>query len=145
MKRNDNLIPLSWEHHSGLVFARRIRKRMESGDSIPEIKNYILVEWNNSLKRHFELEETIIAPVFNKYVPADPELNRMENDHNRMREIIGLLNGKNFTGNELLEFSKLLTKHIRFEEEVLFPLFEEKIPETEMHEIGMKLKSTLTV
>lgn len=145
MKRNDNLVPLSWEHHSGLVFARRIRKRIESGYSIPEIKNYILAEWNNSLKRHFDLEETIIAPVFNRYVPADPELNRMEYDHNRMREIIGLLNGKNFTGNELLEFSELLTKHIRFEEEVLFPLFEEKIPETEMHEIGMKLKSTLTV
>lgn len=145
MKRNDNLVPLSWEHHSGLVFARRIRKRMESGDSIPEIKNFILAEWKGSLKRHFELEETVIAPIFRKYESAGSDLLQMEKDHSRMREIIQLLNGKNFTGNELLEFSELLTKHIRFEEDVLFPKFEEKIPETEMLEIGMKLKTTLTV
>jgi len=145
MKRNTNLVPLSWEHHSGLVFARRIRKRMESGDSIPEIKKYILDEWSGSLKRHFELEETIIAPIFQKYDNSSTDLKQMENDHNRMREIIQLLNGKNFTGNELLEFSELLTKHIRFEEEVLFPLFEEKIPESELLEIGTNLKLKLTV
>lgn len=144
MKRDKNLIPLSWEHHSGLVFARRIRKKIEANESNEHIRNYILGEWEDSLDRHFQLEETVISPVFLKYSPHDSEQAKMENDHNRMREIVRGLYDEKYTVAMMLEFSELLARHIRFEEDVLFPLFESKIPAQEFDAIGIELKSRLS-
>lgn len=143
MKRDNNLIPLSWEHHSGLVFARRIRKKLEANESADLIRNYILGEWEDSLDRHFLLEETVISPVFLKYSQHDSEQKKMESDHNRMRKIVTDLYDGNFTTSQMLEFSELLARHIRFEEDTLFPLFESKIPAHEMDVIGAELKKRL--
>lgn len=141
MKRDKNLIPLSWEHHSGLVFARRIKKRIGDDESPESVRLYMLFEWETTLERHFLQEETIISPVFKRHLTENAELAQMENDHNRMREIIAQLNDYKYTTTDMLEFSSRLTAHIRFEEDVLFPLFEKTMTAEEMDSIGNLLKN----
>lgn len=140
MKRNENLYPLSWEHHSGLVYARKIKRKTESKDKLSDIKNFVLAEWNQSLNRHFKQEEEVIGEIFRKYVSQSDELSQMESDHNEMRLMISQIIEDKLSYDGYVLFSEKLTTHIRFEENILFPLFEKHIPEAELNEIGNRLK-----
>lgn len=143
MKRDPSLVALSWEHHTGLVYARRIKKMVEANEPLQDIRDYILLEWNATLERHFNLEETVVMPPFVKHVPHSEELEKMVSDHNRFRVLVRLFTEGKGGHEEMLEFSANMLAHIRFEEDILFPIFEKNIPADDLKIIGDKLNSVL--
>lgn len=143
MSKIENLYALSWEHGSWLLFVRKIKNKLNDGNTVEQIKYFILDEWNNSLEHHLIVEETIFEPVMLKYVPDTPMIMRMRKDHDRIRSIIWLLKNDKAKIANITEFAELLLSHINFENNELFPDAELHIPTEELNKLRHSLKSEI--
>jgi len=136
LKRNENIQPLSRDHHFGLLFCWKIRiglnARMETGRMI----SYLDYFWKGHLKEHFSEEEKLL---FNK---ADHSIcDQANSEHVELTEIINsVLDGRAVNAREALEnIVGQLKAHIRFEERLLFPFLERHLSEIQLIEIGQQL------
>lgn len=131
MKRNENLVPLSRDHHFGLLCCWKIKQGIKKGASYERIKNYINYFWQENLIKHFEIEDIILSETSNFQI-------QMENEHREIHKLINTINQSEDIA-LLATFAEALQSHIRFEERVFFPHLEEHISEKEMMKIGEKL------
>ena len=124
IKRSPHIISLSHDHHSGLLFCWKIKEGLKKGADLFRIKQYINFFWDHHLKEHFLEEEKLL---FNQF---DDELTRQGKDEHLMliEQIKRINNYKEVNGQDYLSFAELMTKHIRFEERVLFPHLEAALP-----------------
>ena len=60
MKRDKNIIPLSQDHHFGLLSGWKIKQGIKKNISYERIKNYINYHWDNSQSFHFDEGEKIL-------------------------------------------------------------------------------------
>ena len=133
MNRDKNIVPLSQDHHVGLLSGWKIKQGIKKNISYERIKNYINYHWDNSQSFHFDEEEKILFPY------SDDELTqRALDEHKEIRELLKTLNEvEDF---ELLTlYADKVTEHIRFEERVLFPHLENILTEEQLTEVGKKL------
>ena len=133
MKRDKNIIPLSQDHHFGLLSGWKIKQGIKKNISYERIKNYINYHWDNSQSFHFDEEEKILFPY------SDDELTqRALDEHKEIRELLKTLNEvEDF---ELLTlYADKVTERVRFEERVLFPHLENILTEEQLTEVGKKL------
>ena len=133
MKSDKNIVPLSQDHHFGLLSGWKIKQGIKKNISYERIKNYINYHWDNSQSFHFDEEEKILFPY------SDDELTqRALDEHKEIRELLKTLNEvEDF---ELLTlYADKVTEHIRFEERVLFPHLENILTEEQLAEVGKKL------
>lgn len=133
MKRNQNLIPLSRDHHFGLLCCWKVNQGLKKGISYERIKAYINFFWKERLKNHFDAEDFVFAPV-----EKDENFMKMENEHLEIETIITQINTSS-DSNLLKQFAQILEKHIRFEERELFTNLEQVLSEDELNQIGIKL------
>ena len=133
MKRDKNIVPLSQDHHFGLLSGWKIKQGIKKNISYERIKNYINYHWDNSQSFHFDEEEKILFPY------SDDELTqRALDEHKEIRELLKTLN--EVEAFELLTlYADKVTEHIRFEERVLFPHLENILTEEQLAEVGKKL------
>lgn len=133
MKRNSNIVPLSRDHHFGLLCSWKIRQGLSKNIDPKRISVYLDYFWNTHLKTHFKEEEEVLfitredaltAKALYEHRHIEHLVNRITDDP---RETL------------LMEFSELLQEHIRFEERVLFPHFETILTEPELAEVGKQL------
>jgi len=143
MSKIENLYALSWEHGSWLLFVRKIKNKLNDGNTVEQIKYFILDEWKNSLEHHLIVEETIFEPVMLKYVPGTPMITRMRKDHDRIRAIIWLLQNDQAKIANISELAELLLTHINFENNELFPEAEIHIPHEELNKLRQTLKDKI--
>ena len=54
MKRDKNIVPLSQDHHFGLLSGWKIKQGIKKNISYERIKNYINYHWDNSQSFHFD-------------------------------------------------------------------------------------------
>src|SRR5688572_27526427 len=134
MPRNQALIPLSHDHHHGLVVALRLKK---GGPASPndlwlegeENQAPQLLEFADSeLLHHFQLEEELLFPALLELGVDEISAITQEllSEHKAMRislEAIRLSPDPTI----LKQFGELLEAHIRKEERVLFPLIEREL------------------
>ena len=124
------LIPLSHDHHHGLVHSRRLRKAAE-GDG-PERRDAaaaFLSFFDRDTRQHFRDEEEQLFPLLvDADGPATELLVRALLEHQRLHALVGRLNGELDAGDvsaaQMRELAHALEQHIRFEERTLFPLIE---------------------
>jgi len=135
IKRNQHIVPLSQDHHSGLLFCWKIKEGLKKGVDFFRIKQYINFYWKHHLKEHFLEEEELL---FNQ---RDDELTRCgKDDHLKLIERIGRINNFEETNKEdYLSFAELMIEHIRFEERMLFPHLEIELPLTTLASAGAYL------
>lgn len=134
MKRNENLIPLSRDHHFGLLCSWKIREGIKKNISYERIKRYINYFWEHYLSTHFDLEDHIL-PKTNDAILSK----KMEQEHKEIQKLISSINRSDDV--KLLEsFALTLQNHIRFEERVCFPNYENQLSEEELFQIGEALK-----
>lgn len=150
-KRHPTLIPLSHDHHQALALALRCRKhalgQLNPGDPkamkgvIIEIKNFFL----QNLKPHFEAEEKVLFPLIQLHSSDDSEplIGALLNDHERMRKTVAALEKESELSKTLFDLGDLLDRHIRQEERVLFPIFEQAVPEAAAEQAGRDIKRIL--
>lgn len=133
MKRNENLIPLSRDHHFGLLCSWKIRQGIKKNVSYDRIKNYINHYWEENLSRHFEIEDIVLPETENSSLHI-----QMEKEHIEIRKLIKAINQTQDV-RVLGDFADALRKHIRFEERMYFPHLEEYLSDEKMNEIGNQL------
>lgn len=133
MKRNENLVPLSRDHHFGLLCCWKIRQGIKKEVSYERIKNYINYYWEKNLHNHFKTEDDVLPELSNEGLQK-----QMEKEHREISRLIGSINQSN--NQQLLsDFADALYKHIRFEERSVFPYLEEHLSDEQMDTIGLEL------
>ncbi|HKA52662.1 MAG TPA: hemerythrin domain-containing protein [Candidatus Binatia bacterium] len=144
-KRHPSLIPLSHDHHHGLVLAFRLREGLprsrRPGDNPQGQAADTVRFFHNNLVAHFRAEEEVLFPAVRACVPhAVTMLNTLVAEHGEMRaqvETLAHASPDDVTlQTRLKAFADLLERHIRREERGLFPLYEAHISEVDAALIG---------
>ena len=138
MKRHQALSSLSRDHHHALVLAQRLRRAGErdAGDAA----SAFLEQWMVEELLHFRMEEEVLLPAYAAYGDPDhPAVVRTLVDHVRIRSGVERLADGAEPG--LLQvLGAQLADHVRHEENELFPLVEQTLPESALAELGERLR-----
>jgi hemerythrin-like domain-containing protein len=136
IKRNKNIVPLSKDHHHGLLLCWKIRQGLKMNVELERIRNYINFFWQTYLVKHFRQEEELL---FSKI--DGPVCNRVKDEHEIIRLLIaGISSQDKDNTNCYTRFANLLEQHIRHEERVLFSYLEAHISAEELERIGKELE-----
>lgn len=114
LKRAEFLIPLSREHHHGLLLCWKIKTGFSKGIAASRIKAYADWFFNYALVPHFEMEEKHIFPILGN------ENNLVKQAIEEHRRLTALFADTTQTETSLQQIQVELANHIRFEERVLF-------------------------
>lgn len=127
MKRHSALQPLSREHHGALVLALACTRAASSGsdEKIHAACERVARQFETDLEPHFRQEEEALLPLL-RDAGQDELVCRTLDDHTRLRAMAKLLCGQDAAC--LGEFGKTLSDHVRFEEQDLFPIAEQVVP-----------------
>jgi hemerythrin-like domain-containing protein len=138
MKRHPALAPLSRDHHHALVLAQRLRRagQEDAGDAAAAF----LEHWMEEERLHFRLEEEVLLPAYAAYGDPDhPAIVRTLLDHVRIRRDVERL-AEGVDAEVLHEIGGRLADHVRLEENELFPLLEQTLPEAALTALGERLR-----
>ena len=156
MKRHPALIPLSQDHHHGLLLAQLLKRNAPEYHGLPKDLigkiNFAKDIFHKELEHHFRDEEEFVFPYLKgKDVELDNLIYEILNEHIILKEKILSLNDNPNLIDQLDEIGKILDEHIRKEERVLFEKAqmilnddELKIIEKKFDESRPKNKSCLT-
>jgi hemerythrin-like domain-containing protein len=138
IKRSKELVPLSKEHHEGLLFGWKIKQGLRNGTDRKIISQFIQWFWENDLQQHFRKEEEVLAA----HLPKESELvQRMLTEHEEIEALVNI-NAMIVDEDIFTRLADSLQDHIRFEERILFPFAEQTIPVNEMEMIYAELLKT---
>ncbi len=148
-RRHESLIPLSREHHYGLMLCLRVHRGLLtcSNDETWVRKKAAQAAqfFATDLAAHFKAEEEALVPAMRDFPGARPLLDNLIAEHRKLEEI-----GRSLGGTEvsqlavaLSEFADLLERHIRKEERELFPLYERSVSAEIAAEVGQAIKSLI--
>lgn len=134
-------MPLSREHHFGLLFCWKLKQGMANGTSFELMRQYTDYFWKNILKAHCQEEEVIVKRLLPK---DDVNFIRIHEEHQLIEAIIGLINEqKNLNTSLIATLQQDLTDHIRWEERELFPYLQTVADPEELADIGRLLEHDL--
>ncbi|MBK5291897.1 MAG: hemerythrin domain-containing protein [Acidobacteriia bacterium] len=136
MLRDSSLIPLSQQHHNGLalcVMTDRELARDSSAESIARLARRAVDRYEVELINHFEMEEQILFPEFPGQL-----VNELILDHRRLESMIVALRNQP-TATMLAEFTGLLRRHIRREENELFEAIQRELPRQTLDRLGVEM------
>ncbi len=143
MKRSESLTPLSWEHHSALVNANRIKRGIAAQADPLVIQEFLEYIWNTDLEGHFKREEEnfTIYPAWNQ-VPQS--LRRiMLDEHAELEQLVKRVQAATEPGlklNFMEKIADMVIAHVRFEERELYPAIEAVFDSDTLNKIGKALK-----
>lgn len=149
LKRSRELRPLSSEHHQALLVAFQLKKGLaghgETAGAPRDLQGLVGLarRYEDALLRtHTRAEEELLA------VHLDAEqLHRLKFEHGEMLRLVGLAK----TGRPpdaraaLTAFAELLERHVRWEEQELFPSVEERAEEAELVHVLNELEKRLVL
>ncbi|RBL91696.1 hemerythrin domain-containing protein [Chitinophaga flava] len=136
MKRSPALVPLSKDHHHGLLQCWKIRYGLSHHIPLERISAYVLFSFDNELEDHFQLEEHFVFTL----LPDDhPMRVRAVRQHATLRSIVERLQHARLDGNLLHGFADELDDHIRFEEREMFPYIEKISTEEALSELEKRI------
>lgn len=137
IKRNENLVPLSKDHHATLLFCWKIRNGLKLQVDTARMIHYVQYFWQTHMQPHFYEEETIL------FVPVhDAAVQKALNEHADIKEQIDtIIASENVQPLQLKMLADAVDNHVRFEERELFPHLENMLTEEQLKEIGSKLET----
>jgi hemerythrin-like domain-containing protein len=135
IKRSKELVPLSKEHHEGLLFSWKIKQGLRNGTPHGLIADFIQWFWEACLQEHFRKEEQVVAPHLPK---EDVLVLQMLEEHEQIEALVHLCT---MVRDEaiFLQLADGLHNHIRFEERDMFPHAEKAISPVAMQGIYQEL------
>ena len=148
MKRHESLVPLSRDHHFGLIMAQRLilgRATNPRADWPAEREEQVprLLEFFKSdLHAHFEIEEAHVFPAAGRSMAdGDRQVEALIADHDAMRAMIRGLEADPASGldERLPAFGHLLKAHIHKEEHQLFEQMQAACDAPELAALGAQV------
>ena len=139
MKRHESLIPISRQHHAGLLTARLLQHGAPAYKGMPTTpttkRDYVLTFLQKHLLPHFKLEEDTVFILAADYSQALKEqAEALQSEHCQLERLILALPGvaEAELPDRLDEVGKLLEQHIRQEERVFFEIVQEQLPDEKL-------------
>lgn len=131
IKRSRELVPLSKDHHQGLLAGWKIKQGLRNGTDHKVIAAFIQWFWQADLEDHFRKEEQVLAA----FLPNDNSLvQQMFQEHEQLEALVHLC-AMVQDEDLFLQFADGIHNHIRFEERVLFPFAEKTISSADLEKI----------
>ena len=91
-RRHESLIPLSREHHYGLLVCLRIHRGIENRqadvDWLSKRAEKVVGFFEGDLKTHFEVEENIVFPAMGGIEEAGAVIDELIREHRDISELI---------------------------------------------------------
>ena len=139
-RRHKALVPLTHDHHHALAQARRLRELRVDAAGVGRAADDFVNFYLGRARHHFrEEDELFFAPVVDDD-RAGTLVTRAVREHLRLHGQVRTLRRQLSSGDidvRLLgSIADLLTSHVRFEEQELFPLIESLIPEDDLIELA---------
>jgi hemerythrin superfamily protein len=138
MKRNENIVKLSRDHHASLLFCWKLRQGIKRHAPWERIVKYVNYFWNHHFAVHFKEEENILfAPL------KDDVVQKAIDDHKTIKTLIndlGSLRQENIH-QKLSQLADTVDEHVRYEERILFPHLESELTESQLDDIGRQITS----
>ena len=125
MKRHPALIPLSQDHHHGLLLAQLLKRNAPEYHGLPKDllgkMNFAKEMFHKELEHHFkDEEEFVFLYLKGKDVELDKLISEILDEHIILKEkILSLTDNPNLI-DQLDEIGRILDEHIRKEERNLF-------------------------
>ena len=132
-RRHESLIPLSREHHYGLVVSLKIHRELEKHiadtDWLNDRANKVIRFFDSDLRAHFRVEEEIVFPAMSGIEEARATVEQLIADHRNLERLVDRLRQASEVeaGPLLRQFADVLETHIHTEERVLFPCYEQNL------------------
>ena len=137
LKRNPNLVPLSREHHYGLLFCWKLKQGLANGTPPEILRKYTLHFWENILRDHCEKEDFALENIL---PDNDPLLKQFSHEHDLIHNLMAMIEAEEKPAYLLFEAIRtLVSDHIRFEERKFFPHVEKEATLTKLEKIGLVL------
>jgi hemerythrin-like domain-containing protein len=136
MKRINQLLPLSKEHHLSLTLAKKCKDILvrESKQVIRAFSLELKADFDLQWKNHFSVEEeTIFNLAQSKGEDIAKLCHQLKQEHHQMEVMVKDIAQGNVA--LLHDFGELLHDHTRCEERVLFPMVETLFTEIELNTI----------
>lgn len=141
IKRNENIVPLSQDHHLSLLFGWKIRQGLKAAIDLNRIIDYIHYFEDIHMLPHFKDEEELL---FNSNKENDL-VQKALHDHETIKNIIVRLYAET-NKDKKLEILNLLADtmeaHVRFEERELFPALENILDAEKLAAVGEALAAS---
>ncbi len=148
MKRHPAFIPLSREHHDGLLLATRLQQgtkaleRLWSHD-LQWQSGFVVEFFETNLSGHFRIEEEFLFPTVAGLMPKDNGMiGDLIREHREMEALVETL--RHPTGKPpeatLKRIGEILERHIRREERELFPFCEAHMSASTLASLGRKME-----
>jgi hemerythrin-like domain-containing protein len=138
IKRNQNIVKLSKDHHASLLFCWKLRQGVKYHSSRDRMIKYVHYFWDHHFSEHFkEEEEFLFAPL------NDEVVQKAMDDHQKIKIFIEEIDveGMESEADILLELADIVEEHVRFEERILFPHLEENLSEEQLETIGQQISN----
>lgn len=148
-KRHQSLIPLSREHHYALMVCLRINRGLTDNSKAPEWlqtkARQVSRFFQSDLVAHFNAEETVLFPAMQEIAEARALIRELCEEHRGLERLVQQIGSAdpNSLAEELREFAGLLEAHIRKEERVLFPIYENEVAALKADQVERDLLSTI--
>lgn len=141
MKRHESIIPLSHDHHHGLILAQLLKPGAPEYKGLPNDSDgkseYAINAWQTELKVHFRNEEEILFPsVKERNDKLDQLIKEILEEHKALETLFTELELKKGNEKILNEIGYKLEAHIRKEEREVFNLIQQIIPEDELNKLN---------
>src|SRR5436190_15915778 len=144
MKRHPTLVPLSRDHHNGLVQALRLHRAAADGDASTRLAaaREFGEFFRNEERVHLRDEEEELFPLLLRHAGSQPAPLREARVHHVQLEgfarKLEIAVAAGIVERETLDAAgELLDAHIRLEERQIFPLIEELVPDDELRGLGL--------
>jgi hemerythrin-like domain-containing protein len=148
-RRHESIIPLSREHHYGLMLCLRIHRGLplDALDEawVREKAAQAARFFATDLAAHFKAEEEALFPAMLDFADAPELLSELLAEHRELEALAARLRETEVVrlAETLGEFADLLESHIRKEERELFPLYESLVSDEAAAEVERAVKSTI--
>lgn len=138
LKRHPALIPLSQDHHFGLLLGWKIRQGLSKGVDPQRVMQYVDYFVNAHLEEHFINEEKYL---FSYLAKNDILRKEAEEQHESIRSLFGKMTSDSPAKEEdLRKFADDVESHIRFEERKLFPYIQVELLDDDLKEFEGKME-----
>ncbi len=148
MKRHPSLIPLSRQHHEGLLTARLLQQDAPPYKGLPQDPNgkkqYYLDFYRLHLQPHIQLEERVLFLfVQGRHAELDDIIGELQQEHQQLHDLTADLRHQSSLPQQLDAVGKILESHIRKEERVFFERLQELLSEHDLQELHRQLQLAL--
>jgi hypothetical protein len=144
MLRDRNLIPLSHQHRRALILCVGIDRAQPIGEKqLAEWQGEIERQFQREISNHFLAEEDFVYPAAARFPELAGLVKELSAEHQSLRAGFAQAALRNMSAENLVNFGRSLSAHIRREERELFEGLQTVLSSEELAELGAKLDEAL--